>query len=209
MKLLFFILLSLLCFHVSVFSQDMITLKSGEDIKCKVTEVGISEIAYMKFDNPEGPVYKISKSDVLLIVYANGSKDVFAKTEMLVAKEEHAQAEHKSVNTVSPEKQGRKDASRYYRGYKKGQAATLATTIVAGPFGTIPAAVSASRLPDEASLDFPNSPLANDPQYRYGYTDKAKKMKKIRSWASFGIGMGIHVSVAAAVVPAIVIISNR
>jgi hypothetical protein len=64
----------------NLFSQDIITLKSGEEIKAKVLEVGTSEIKYKKFDNMDGPSYTVIKSNVFMIKYANGSKDVF-KTE--------------------------------------------------------------------------------------------------------------------------------
>lgn len=76
MKQLFAILVML--FSASfLYSQDIITLRTGETINGKIAEVGISEIRYYKSDYPDGPVYVTSKSDVMHIVYANGAKDVF------------------------------------------------------------------------------------------------------------------------------------
>lgn len=60
-----------------LYAQDIITLRSGETINGKVAEVGTTEIRYYKSDNADGPVYVTTKSDVVQIVYSNGTKDVF------------------------------------------------------------------------------------------------------------------------------------
>ncbi|MBY0424793.1 MAG: hypothetical protein K2Q22_04070, partial [Cytophagales bacterium] len=48
----------------------------GDEIKTKVEEITTNEIKYKKFDNLEGPTYSIQKSEVFIIKYANGTKDV-------------------------------------------------------------------------------------------------------------------------------------
>lgn len=60
-----------------VSAQDIITLKNGEEIKAKVTEIESIEIKYLKFDNQTGPVYAIDKANIIMIKYENGTKDVF------------------------------------------------------------------------------------------------------------------------------------
>ncbi|MDO5106117.1 hypothetical protein [Capnocytophaga sp.] len=75
MKYIVVFLMSLIGF--SAYSQDVITTKKGEDIQAKVLEITLNEIKYKKFDNPNSPVYTLLKSDVLLIRYENGSKDIF------------------------------------------------------------------------------------------------------------------------------------
>ena len=57
-------------------AQDIIIKENGDEIKAKVMEVGITEIKYKKAGNEEGPTYAILKSEVFLIKYANGTKDV-------------------------------------------------------------------------------------------------------------------------------------
>lgn len=69
---------TLICGVVS--AQDVITLKTGEDLNVKVLKVGSAEIEYKKSDNPDGPSYTVQKSDVFMIKYQNGSKDVFNTT---------------------------------------------------------------------------------------------------------------------------------
>ena len=62
----------------AAFSQDIITTKSGEDIKAKILEVNTSEIKYKKSENIDGPIFSVLKSDVLILRYENGTKDIFA-----------------------------------------------------------------------------------------------------------------------------------
>ena len=64
-------------------AQDVITTKKGEDIKAKVVEVGLDEIRYLKEENLDGPTYVMRRSDILLIRYANGEKDVFYEEKPL------------------------------------------------------------------------------------------------------------------------------
>lgn len=70
-------ILMLLSFNC--FSQDNIIKKNGDEIKAKILEIGISEIKYKKFENQAGPSYTILKSDVFMIKYENGTKDVFSE----------------------------------------------------------------------------------------------------------------------------------
>ncbi len=71
-----FLLITLICK-----SQDIIIKRSGDEIKTKVTEIGLETIKYKMFDNKNGPTYTILKSDIFMIKYENGSKDVFNKGE--------------------------------------------------------------------------------------------------------------------------------
>jgi len=76
----------LLVISSNAFSQDIIFLKNGDEIKATVSKIDIEIIKYKKFDNPEGPAYSLKKSEVFMIKYANGTKDVFnTPTETPVA----------------------------------------------------------------------------------------------------------------------------
>jgi hypothetical protein len=59
-------------------AQDAIIKRNGDEIKAKVKAVNDKEIEYIRYDNQEGPLYRIAKSDVLLIMYSNGTKDIFS-----------------------------------------------------------------------------------------------------------------------------------
>lgn len=61
----------------SAFSQDTLFTRSGQMIPAKVYEINQTDIKYKKPSNPDGPLYSISKEDIAVIEYKNGSKDVF------------------------------------------------------------------------------------------------------------------------------------
>lgn len=56
---------------------DIIFLLNGEEIDAIVTEIDIDVIKYRRCINPNGPVYTMFKSDIMMIRYKNGTKDIF------------------------------------------------------------------------------------------------------------------------------------
>lgn len=56
---------------------DIIFLLNGEEIDAIVTEIDIDVLKYKRCINPNGPVYTMFKSDVMMIKYKNGTKDIF------------------------------------------------------------------------------------------------------------------------------------
>jgi hypothetical protein len=62
---------------INLFAQDIIILKNGDEIKAKVTEIGVREIKYKKTDNLSGPDFLILKSEVFMITFENGTKEIF------------------------------------------------------------------------------------------------------------------------------------
>jgi hypothetical protein len=85
MKKIFFLSI-LLVFSIAVNAQDLIRTKT-DSILSKVVEIGIDEIKYYQFNNLNGPVYVIRKSDVLEIIYENGSRYFIAPDPYDVNKE--------------------------------------------------------------------------------------------------------------------------
>jgi hypothetical protein len=61
----------------SIFGQDIMTLTSGEEIEVVVTEIDKNNVWYKKFSYLDGPLYSLPKSDIFMIKYPNGDKDVF------------------------------------------------------------------------------------------------------------------------------------
>ena len=82
MKRLIFTTITALLFGASAFAQDIITLKSGNDIRAVVQEIGVDDVKYKKFDNPNGPSYTLKKSEIFMIKYANGDKDLFTDNSL-------------------------------------------------------------------------------------------------------------------------------
>ena len=60
----------------SVYAQDVITLRNGDEIKAKVTEITSSEIRYKRFENLDGPTVVVPRAEVFAINYENGTREV-------------------------------------------------------------------------------------------------------------------------------------
>ncbi len=80
-------------------AQDTLTMRSGENIIVKIIEVGSSEVKYKKIDNLNGPSFSILKSEVSMIQYENGSKDVF-KEEMKIKQKSGVQSSSKDLSEI-------------------------------------------------------------------------------------------------------------
>ena len=76
-KNLFFAALIFICCSNALQAQDIIMLRTGDEIQAKVLEVGNQIIQYKMFDNHDSTIYNMQKSDIFLIKYENGTKDVF------------------------------------------------------------------------------------------------------------------------------------
>jgi hypothetical protein len=58
---------------------DIITMKNGEEIKAKVIEITETQIKYRLCNNNDSPIRSVEKSNVFMVKYANGSKEMFDK----------------------------------------------------------------------------------------------------------------------------------
>ncbi len=179
-------MISLIMISTFSYSQDVLTKKSGEDIQAKVLEVTSSEIKYKKLDNLNGPTFTILKSDILMIRYENGTKDLFTDT--------------KKVETTIPTdrdlfREGQSDASKYYKGYKAAGTTVMATSLLLSPLvGLIPAAICATTDPKEENLNYPSVDLMKKVEYAEGYNQKAKKIKQGKVWTNWGVAFGINLA---------------
>lgn len=76
MKKSYYLIMALVI-SCNLFSQDIITKKNGDEIEAIVSEVGINDIKYKKYGVENSPTYTILKSEVFMIKYNSGHKDVF------------------------------------------------------------------------------------------------------------------------------------
>ena len=176
-----------------MFAQDVITLRNGYEIKAVVFEVGPDEVKYKKFDNQDGPNYKLKTSDIVEIRYQNGTKDDFGQMTSPAPKVQQQTSNNQRTNansrntyestappaTVQRQTQNNQQANAYSRDTR--QAAP--TTAYQQPTAR-PVRMSGSDLVYNMSLDNPQLYR----KYRSGSTLK-------------GIGMGLTLGgLAAAVV---------
>lgn len=176
-------MLALITMHATTIAQDMITRKTGEEIMAKILEVNLTEIKYKKFDNPDGPTFTVLKSEVFMIKYENGTKDMFNQIEQ--------DTEGKKTSGEDMRSKGKKDALMNYKGKNSGAGWTAAATVVFSPLiGVIPAAACASAEPAEENLNYRDPELMKDFEYNKAYVEQAHKTKKNKIWKSFGISSG-------------------
>jgi hypothetical protein len=71
-------------------AQDIIYKRDGSKEEAKIVTIGTRDIQYKKFNNLEGPVYTLAKSQITMITYQNGEYEMFTtpKDEAKVAKQE-------------------------------------------------------------------------------------------------------------------------
>ncbi len=172
------------------FSQDIITTKAGEDILAKISEVGHTEIKYRKFDNPDGPMFTLLRSDVLMIRYENGTKDVFNDEPKPVAAS--------PAPNANLYLQGQMDASTYYEGYKGAGTGTLIVSLLSPLAGLIPAIACSSTRPRDQKLMYPDADLMKNTNYHNGYTQRAKKIKSKKVWKNWLVAFGINIVLSIA-----------
>ena len=73
--------LLLTSFFLSLFiftnAQDIIIYKDGSEKQTKVLKINTNEIVFKKYSNLNGPEYTESKSNIFMIKYEGGEKDIF------------------------------------------------------------------------------------------------------------------------------------
>lgn len=62
---------------------DMVIFNDGNEVSVKVLEISSIEVKYKKCEFADGPLYVANKTDIFMIKYANGLKDVFKSSEKL------------------------------------------------------------------------------------------------------------------------------
>jgi hypothetical protein len=176
-------------------AQDIITKKNGEKIIGKVLEINLTELKYKNFNNLEGPVNSILKSEVVFIKYENGNSQLFrddkpknsANNGQLI---ETAIKPSVSSNNLENEddatEAGRSDARRYYRGYSGAGSGTLLTGLFVGSIlALVPAIATSGASPREENLDYPKPSLMRNENYANGYRQEAFKIKKRKVWSNY------------------------
>jgi hypothetical protein len=116
------IVLIILCACCNTWAQDVIVKKNGEEILAKVEDVSSTVIKYKKTSNLSGPLYTIQKSEVFMIKYENGSRDVFGSNNPTDTK----RTDDTKATTVAPNTgnqsslQGRVDLLEVSSGFLSG-----------------------------------------------------------------------------------------
>jgi len=196
--------------ELHVFSQDIIYVKDGTEVKAKIIEITDEFVKYKRFEQQEGPLRSLQISEVFMVIYENGTREVFkgggkdiiqnqVPVEVAV-KKENIDA-NLSMDGMDLCFKGQQDAGRYYTGYREAATWTAAATILGGiVIGVIPAIACSSSEPQMSSLTIPNSDLFKNSSYYQCYKQEAKRIKSKKVWTNFAIGAAVDVAVAVFIV---------
>ena len=153
----------------------------------KIIEVSSTSVKYKKLDNIDGPIFEIPKSDILMLKYSNGTREV-VKTEA---------TSPQNLSCYSAQE----DARVNYR--KKGFSGggTFLVSTIAGPLlGLIPAIICSSSTPRESKWGVPNQENMKTNEYRICYKNKVRSLKSKRVWTGWGIGLAINLVAAGVLI---------
>jgi hypothetical protein len=102
-KVIFFVVFVVLAM-TTTFAQDIILKQSGDEIKSKIIEISNENIKYKEFDYQNGPIKNILISEVFMIIYENGRKEIFTKEEVSnISAQDSFQTQDSSQTTNSGE----------------------------------------------------------------------------------------------------------
>lgn len=73
----FLLLIVLVLLGGTAQAQDLLTKRNGEELLVKVLEISPNEVKYRRADNPDGPLISVWRTDMFMIRYANGTKELF------------------------------------------------------------------------------------------------------------------------------------
>ncbi|MBO6060417.1 MAG: hypothetical protein J6P67_09790 [Bacteroidaceae bacterium] len=80
MKRILLLFAILMCSNALCDAQDIIITKKGEEIQAKILEVSPRTVTFKRFNNPDGPNFVLNTSDIIMVRYENGDKDIFDDT---------------------------------------------------------------------------------------------------------------------------------
>lgn len=123
---------------------DVITLRNGDEIEAKVSEITLTEIKYKKCTNLEGPTISVAKKDVLMIKYANGTKDIITADEDS-SKKKAEQSDYVDPNPKDAEK-AKKTEPLGIIGYILSLVGIFVAGIILGTIGVIFGLISLNKI---------------------------------------------------------------
>jgi hypothetical protein len=82
-KLIFVIATMMSVIATTANAQDVLTKRNNETIKVKITEIGVDEIKYRMFNEPQGIVYTLDKADITSIKLESGHTEQFEKNNLV------------------------------------------------------------------------------------------------------------------------------
>jgi len=180
MKRLFLLIIVLSSGFYHAVAQDIITLKSGDELKGKIIRLNAKDVTFQ----PQGVTDTLSmwREEIVKLTYQNGTLIYLAEKTPVIKK---SGSVYDSMYYA-----GVNDASLNYKGYKTASAGTLVSALVF-PLNLIPAIACSATPPGDENLGYKDKKLMENPDYNMGYKEQAHKIKKKKVWKNFAIGSGV------------------
>jgi len=196
MKYLFSVFL---LFNLFMNAQDTLIFKNQSKAVSLILLVGEDSIRYKKMENITGPDLYAHNSDITFIKYKTGRVENIDSLYQLHKSKSTLinQLGNSMVDENSPEKNYQRGKFNAEVNYKcKGcMAGYFALGLVFGPGALVPAFSTMFVTPAEKKLKYPSDELWQDQDYRKGYKDKARSIK--RAAIIRGVSIGIFSSLFA------------
>lgn len=193
MKKIFTLVLLTFCMWYGAVAQDVISLKSGNDVKAKIIRLNPENVTFSLPDGSDTVI--MPRNEINKLTYGNGTIVYLTdgKPVELDINQPHS-SEYDSMYYV-----GVADATKYYTEYKPAATGTLVAAL-AFPYNLLPAIICSKTPPKDYNLGYRDKKLMENPGYHDGYTKQAFKIKKQKVWKNYGIGTGVYVGLYAALV---------
>jgi hypothetical protein len=94
------ILIAIIVFGINAKSQDIILKQDGTEIKALVLELTDQVIKYKEYEFQDGPTRNIYISDVFMITYKNGQKEVFGNKSQKQRQNENQYVEERQPQST-------------------------------------------------------------------------------------------------------------
>jgi hypothetical protein len=79
-------------------AQDRIIKTTGDTVRAKVLEIGTNAISYKKSNLPDGPTFTVMKSDILMVILADGTIEYMSQNKNDLSKENGNSSLDQSAN---------------------------------------------------------------------------------------------------------------
>ena len=191
MKKHLLLLLLFIAIRCTLQAQDLVLTITGDEMLVKVTEITQQDIVYKHPDSLESLPRTISKKQVFMVKYSNGTKEIITRIDPQTNK-------LTALNSREMYARGRADAKKLYKG-NGAMWGTAATTLFVG----LPAPVIIGAIPPKINYQQVSElTLLQNPHYVRGYKQQAHKKKIKKVAMGTGIGGALMVALVYAFISA-------
>ena len=92
--------ITVLILTICTSAQDILYKTDGSEIKAEIIEITLDVIKYRNADQIEGPIFNVPISEVFMIIYEGGEKEVFKNQTTKIPMEELKKQLLKTLKTT-------------------------------------------------------------------------------------------------------------